>query len=97
DADLFISIHLNSIPSPQWRGAQTFFSPHYKENQKVAKLIQDELVLNLENTNRLAKAIDHVYILRYAKKPGALVEIGFLSNHDEREQLKTDDYQEKVA
>jgi N-acetylmuramoyl-L-alanine amidase len=97
NADLFISIHLNSIPSPQWRGAQTFFSPHYKENKKIAKLIQDELVLNLENTTRLAKAIDHVYILRYAKKPGALVEIGFLSNHEEREQLKKEDYQEKIA
>lgn len=24
DADFYVSVHLNSIPSPKWRGAQTF-------------------------------------------------------------------------
>ncbi|RLQ91725.1 N-acetylmuramoyl-L-alanine amidase CwlD [Falsibacillus albus] len=96
-ADLFISIHLNSIPSPQWSGAQTFFAPQYEENQKVAKFIQDELVKNLQNTNREAKAINNVYILKHAKKPGALVEVGFLSNPSERARLKKDDYQEKIS
>lgn len=97
DADLFLSIHLNSIPSTKWKGAQTFFSPHYKENKRVAKFVQDELVYNLENTDRLAKAIDGIYLINHAKKPGALVEIGFLSNHEERNNLKSDEYQEKVA
>jgi len=97
DADLFLSIHLNSIPSPRWRGAQTFFTPHLKENKIVAKRIQDEIVLNLENTNRVAKAINNVYLLKYANKPGALVEIGFLSNPSEKMELKSEKYQEKVA
>ena len=33
----------------------------------------------------------------HAKKPGALVEIGFLSNPEERERLVKDAYQEKIA
>ncbi len=97
EADFFLSIHLNSIPSARWSGAQTFYAPQIKENAEAAKFIQDELRRNLENTERRAKPISHVYIMKYAKKPGALVEIGFLSNPGEKARLKTDDYQEKVA
>jgi len=97
DNDLFISIHLNAIPSSRWSGAQTFYAPHFDENAKAAKFIQDELRENLGNTTRKAKPINQVYILKHAKKPGALVEVGFLSNPGEREQLKTEAYQKKVA
>jgi len=97
DNDFFISLHLNAIPSSQWRGAQTFYAPQHEENAKAAKFIQEELRKNLENTDRKAKPINNVYILDHAKKPGALVEVGFLSNPVERENLKKDAYQEKVA
>lgn len=97
EADLFISIHLNSIPSPRWSGAQTFFMPHLVDNKRLAKFIQEELVVNLENTNREAKIINQIYLLKNANKPGALVEVGFLSNPTERELLKQEDYQEKIA
>ncbi|AIM16717.1 N-acetylmuramoyl-L-alanine amidase CwlD [Neobacillus thermocopriae] len=95
--DFFVSIHLNAIPSSRWSGAQTFYAPHHKENARAAKFIQDELRKNLENTHRKAKPINEVYILKHAKKPGVLVEVGFLSNPTERENLKKKEYQEKVA
>jgi len=97
DADLYISIHLNSIPSPRWSGAQTFYSPHLIENKRIAKFIQDELIKNLGNTDRQAKMLQNVYIVKNSKKPGALVEVGFLSNAQERENLKSNQYQEKVS
>lgn len=97
DAEFYVSIHLNSIPSPKWSGAQTFYAPHIAENPRAAKFIQDELITNLENTTRRAKELRHVYILEHSKKPGALVEIGFLSNHNERALLQQDDYQNKLA
>ncbi|MFC0297432.1 N-acetylmuramoyl-L-alanine amidase CwlD [Geobacillus jurassicus] len=97
NADLFISIHLNAIPSPRWRGAQTFYYGSFIENERLAKFIQEELRRNLENTHRLAKMIDTVYLLKHAKIPGALVEVGFLSNPDERELLASDGYQTKLA
>lgn len=97
EADLFISIHLNSIPSPRWRGAQTFYSPHLTENKRAAKLIQEELIVSLENTDRKAKIIENIYLIKHSKRPGALVEIGFLSNPGERASLRDDGYQEKVA
>ncbi|WP_223595813.1 N-acetylmuramoyl-L-alanine amidase CwlD [Neobacillus bataviensis] len=97
DNDFFVSIHLNAIPSSRWSGAQTFYAPHHKENAKAAKFIQEELRKNLGNTNRKAKPISQVYILKNAKKPGVLVEVGFLSNPAEKENLKKESYQEKIA
>lgn len=96
-AEYFISIHLNAIPSSRWSGAQTFYSTRLEENGRSAKFIQDELRRNLENTNRKAKILNDVYILKNANIPGSLVEIGFLSNPAERARLKQDEYQEKVA
>ena len=97
DADLFLSIHLNAIPSSKWSGAQTFFSPQIEDNEIAAKFIQDELIENLENTTRKAKPLSSVYILKYAEKPGALVEIGFLSNPAEKKNLMDKEYQNKIA
>ena len=97
EADLFISIHLNAIPSPKWSGAQTFYYGSYKENEEVAKYIQDELRKNLGNTTRKAKAINSVYLLKKVNKPGALVEIGFLSNQTEKQLLLQEEYQHKIA
>ncbi|TYR78558.1 N-acetylmuramoyl-L-alanine amidase CwlD [Priestia megaterium] len=96
-ADLYLTIHLNAIPSPAWRGAQTFYHGSLEENEQIAKFIQQELKGNLENTTREAKIIQTLYLLKRAKPPGALVEVGFLSNPSERELLKSEDYQRKIS
>ncbi|MFG6497402.1 N-acetylmuramoyl-L-alanine amidase CwlD [Fictibacillus sp. UD] len=97
NADLFISIHLNSLPSSRWRGAQVFYHPGKEDGENVSKFIQDEIKRNLQNTNRFAKSMEGLYLLRTAEVPGALVEVGFLSNPTERELLKTESYQKSVA
>ncbi|MCD8500857.1 MAG: N-acetylmuramoyl-L-alanine amidase CwlD [Bacillaceae bacterium] len=97
DSDLFVSIHLNAIPSPKWSGAQTFYNRSIDSNERLARLIQAELRDNLNNTNRLAKPINNVFLLKEAQTTGALVEVGFLSNPTEAELLETIEYQQKVA
>ncbi len=97
EADLFVSIHLNAIPSPKWSGAQTFYSGHFKESKRAAKLIQKELRAGLQNTDRVEKVSRDIYLLKHTKKPGVLVEIGFLTNARERNDLQKEEYQEKVA
>ena len=61
----------------------------------AAKFIQAELRTSLENTNRSAKTISHVYLLKYSKTPGALIEAGFLSNVNERYMLNSEKYQQR--
>ncbi|RSD21501.1 N-acetylmuramoyl-L-alanine amidase CwlD [Mesobacillus subterraneus] len=97
EADFFATVHLNAIPSSKWRGAQTFYSTNFKENKRAAKLIQDELRRNLENTDRDAKAANSIYLLKHTNKPGVLVEIGFLSNPQEAANLRDEAYQKKIA
>lgn len=97
DADFFLSIHLNALSATEWSGAQTFYYPSLEKSEHLAKLIQAEIIRNLENTKREALAINGMYLLKNAEVPGALVEIGFLSNTHERELLKTNEYQRKMA
>ncbi|KMJ56827.1 N-acetylmuramoyl-L-alanine amidase [Bacillus sp. LL01] len=98
DGDLFISIHLNAIPSPRWRGAQTFYhGTKHEGNERLAKFIQEEFRVNLENTDRYAKSMNTLFILKNAEIPGALVEVGFLSNPSERALLNTEEYQKSLA
>ena len=97
DPDLFITIHLNALPSTKWRGAQTFYHPNQPESKILAESIQSEIKVNLTNTTREALAINSVYVLKHANRPAALVEAGFLSNPDERELLKQSPYQDQMA
>ena len=97
EADFYISIHANAFPEGSSKGAQTFFSPKFSENKQAAKLIQAELVHNLKNTKRQAKPLENVYLVKNAKKPGVLVEVGFLSNEQERLSLQSEIYQNDIA
>lgn len=97
EADLYISIHLNSLPDGQWRGAQTFYNKKKEESKTLAETIQKQLIKTLDNTDREAKTLKNVYLVEHAKKVGALVEIGFLSNDEERQLLQNKKYQQKVA
>jgi N-acetylmuramoyl-L-alanine amidase len=97
NADLYLSIHLNSLPGTSSKGAQTFYYGSFIENERFAKYVQAELRESLNNTHRLAKIINHVYLMKYSKVPGALVEVGFLSNYEESQQLREETYQDKLA
>ncbi|SDI07812.1 N-acetylmuramoyl-L-alanine amidase [Alteribacillus persepolensis] len=95
--DMFVSIHLNAVPSSRWNGAQTFYHPRVPDNHMLAYFIQDEMMNNLENSSRTIKSIEELFILRRAHIPGVLVEAGFLSNPSDASYLKTEEYQNKVA
>jgi N-acetylmuramoyl-L-alanine amidase len=96
-ADILLSIHLNSITSSKWSGAQTFYNPGKPGAQQLAVLIQNELRKNLENTDRTAKVNESFYPLKALDIPGALVEVGFLSNPEEAQLMASEKYQKKVA
>lgn len=97
-ADIFVSIHLNKIPQPQYDGWQTFYKEGSEEGAKLAKSIQSSLneAIQREN-NRIAKTIDNIYIIRKVEIPTTIVECGFLSNPEEEKLLLQDEYQNKLA
>lgn len=96
NADIFVSIHVNSfMASRAQRGAQTFSQPGSEEGKILSQFIQGELTRILGNTNRKPKEID--YFIRLSKVPAVIVEIGFISNPAEERMLLDSAYQSKVA
>lgn len=91
-AVLFVSIHVNSIKFTGCRGAEAFFNPESQKGKLLAECIQAELRTIPGMEKRIAKPSD-CFILANAKIPAVLVEIGYLSNPDERKKLLSDDYQ----
>ena len=95
-ADIYISIHLNSISSSTWSGAQVFFDDVNENNIKIAKIMQEQLKKDLKTT-REVKEISTMLMNRKIIIPGALIEAGFLSNPNDRYLLQKSDYQLKIA
>ena len=94
--DLYISIHLNADTSTTYHGAQVFYDSKVKENKKIAELIQEDLKQYLFTT-REAKEKNDMYLFHRLEKPGVLVEIGYITNPNDRYLLTQDNYQDKVA
>lgn len=98
NADMLVSIHLNSFPQSQYYGAQVFYFYNSKISQHLAKIMQQELkrVLN-RNNDRMEKSTKEYFILKDNNIPSVLVECGFLSNDEEEKLLSLPEYQEKIA
>lgn len=96
NCDLYISIHLNAVSSPVWYGAQVFYDDVHEENERLAKIMQEELARYLK-TKRKYKKINDMYLHKRIQHPGILIEVGFLSNPNERYLLRQKYYQQKVS
>ncbi len=94
--DIFVTIHSNSFPEPQWSGAQVFYNPASDEGRALAVHIQAQLVARLGPNTRKARPAD-IYLLRKVRVPSALVEVGFLSNPREERLLSDPAYRVRVA
>ena len=95
-ADIYISIHLNSISSSTWSGAQVFYDDVNSKNYDFAMLMQEQLKTDLKTT-REVKEITTMLMNRKITIPGILIEAGFLSNPNDRYLLQQADYQYKIV
>lgn len=96
NCDLYLSIHLNAETSSTWRGGQMFYDDINTKNKQIAEIFQ-KLFKEKLNSNREYKKVNDLYLQKRVKVPGILIEVGFLSNPNDRYLLKQDSYQSKVA
>ena len=98
EPDVFLTIHLNSFPQPQYYGAHVFYKKGCDNSKKLSLLIQEEFrnILDKEN-KRVPQPRDSVYLVKQSESPSVLVEAGFLSNPNEERLLNESKYQEKIA
>lgn len=95
---VLISIHQNFFLSSKYHGAHVFYA-NGPLGQPWAEQTQKNLNSCLDPTNnRVAAPISQdIYLMNHIHCPGILVECGFLSNPEEREKLKTPEYQRSLA
>lgn len=99
NADLVISIHLNSFPQKQYYGAHVFYQ---KSNEATTKLAADTIQESMKNildksNARVPQIKKDIKIMDNTTVPVILIECGFLSNNNEERKLVSDDYQEKTS
>lgn len=94
NADFYLSIHQNYLTNSKYYGPQVFY---YGNNKKAALLMQEALN-NEFGTNRSIKEIPKkTYMYSKLRIPGLLIECGFLSNDNERNNLVNEKYQKRIA
>ena len=96
---IYVSIHQNKYSGSSIWGAQTFYSPNNEESKELAQLIQASIANNVQPDNKrvIKQSGTNIYVLYNATKPAVMVECGFVSNANELEQLKDEEYQNKMA
>jgi N-acetylmuramoyl-L-alanine amidase len=100
-ANLFLSIHYNSLPGTTASGTETYYShlPKYvpmEPSIRLAGLLQEEVVKAVGLPDRGVQ-YDDFYVITYNSVPSALVEMGFISNAQDMAVLTQATVKEKAA
>ena len=97
-ADIYVSVHVNSYTTDEAYGVETIVSdarPQDDDAWILAELLQDGLVEATGARDRGARSQDS-YMHR-TEMPAAAVEVGYLTNPEEREKLLDPAYQDQIA
>ncbi len=96
---VFISIHMNTFPTPNCEGAQVWYSQNNEQSKTLAQSVQAKVTTLLQpgNHRKIKAATSNIYILRHATTPAILVECGFLSTPADCERLCDPLYQKQLA
>lgn len=89
NTDLFLSIHQNYYNDSKYGGIQIF----YNNKKELGTFIQNKLN-NKRKTKQISKEL---YMYRYIKSEGLLIECGFLSNYNDRKNLTSTRYQKEFS
>lgn len=92
NCDLFLSIHMNAYSSSKWNGLQIFYDDINKKNKILAEVINDTLKENLKDIRNI-KNENGYFMYHKIKVPGILIEVGFITNAEDRYKLRDNNYQ----
>ncbi len=86
NADIFVSIHVNSSTNPAVTGLETHY--YHQESIDLAQSVHSSLASSIDSPNRgLFKS--KFYVINHTTRPAILVETGFISNSSECSDLNT--------
>ena len=92
--DIFVSIHVNSSVRPEITGVETHYYHQY--SMSLAQTVHSAFASAVQSPNRgLFKS--KFYVINHTTCPAILVEIGFISNANERAQLVSEKRKQATA
>lgn len=100
NAQLFVSIHVNSSKNSKTNGSILYYNSRIRQNEDLAISIQESLnymnVNGLKRTARQPQTADF-FLLTHTKIPGVIIETAFISNPTEMKLLAQDEFQSQLA
>ena len=103
DADIFISVHMNSFPKATPKGTEVFYStrnnilqPNGLSSYTMASMFLKNITSTFSTFNRGVKTAAYV-VTNMNTVPAVLLEYGFLSNKDDLEKFSKLENQDKAA
>ena len=97
-ANVFVSIHLNSLESRSEtvNGVETYFAPGSTSGEALARAVHEEII-GATNANDRGVRSARFYVIRKTSMPAILIETGFITSPEESSNLNTPNYQQKMA
>ncbi len=98
--DIFMSIHMNKFNDSSVSGSQVWYPIDSQESKKLSECLQNSFVKNLnQKDNRKPKGVknDYVILRDGYEKASVIVECGFISNQEEENKLKSEQYQMELC
>lgn len=102
-ATLFVSVHTNSFFTDTAYGIETWGTLEYSAtfagvtDKDLAENIQNEVIKETGGYSRGVKDSTTLAVLRHSIMPSVLIEVGFISNTDERQKMFDERYRQKLA
>ena len=96
ETEIFLSIHCNAFSNPAAHGMETYHYAGSYRGQRLATLLNEELLKEGGLSNRGVKTANF-YVIKHSKVPASLIELGFITNYNEEALLRDDAYQNKLA
>jgi N-acetylmuramoyl-L-alanine amidase len=95
DADIFVSIHANSISlsRPDVNGIETYY---YSSGLRLAQVIHNSILQSVDVADRRVRQ-GRFFVLRKASMPSVLVEVGFVTGRDDAPKLSDPSYRSQMA
>lgn len=101
-AEIFVSIHFNSCPNKIAHGIEIYYhnssenKPKAKSSQNLASCVLSDVI---KKTNARSRGVRRgkFHVIRETKMPAILVEAGFLTNPQERDNIRKPAYLEKIS
>ena len=94
-SDLYLSIHLNWYNNSYYGGVEVLYNNINKNNKLLSEKISNEFKINGIKTRKNIPT--DLYLYKNTRVPGVLIECGFLSNANDRYQLKQKAYQKRIS